>query len=125
MLDHIGIDVLDLAAAKTFYAKALAPLGYKLLMEFPEFAGFGVENQEGPLANFWLHQTEHASKPLHFAFRAPDRKTVDAFYEAALAAGAKDNGAPGIRDLYHANYYGAFVLDLEGRNLEVVCHQAE
>lgn len=125
MLDHIGIDVSNLEAAVDFYKKALAPLGYQLLMEFPGFAGFGIESKEGPLANVWLRESETPSQNLHIALRAVDRKTVDAFYETSINAGARDNGKPGIRDLYHPNYYGAFVLDLDGRNLEAVCHQPE
>ena len=117
MIDHMSINVSDLAASKRFYAAALKPLGYSLMMEFGEqAAGLG----EGGKPDFWLAPGE--PKPAHIAFRSPDRATVDAFYAAAIAAGARDNGAPGVRANYHPGYYGAFVLDPEGNNLEAVIH---
>jgi catechol 2,3-dioxygenase-like lactoylglutathione lyase family enzyme len=125
MLDHIGFPVSDFARAKAFYAQALKPLGIALVMELtPEqsrggaFAGFG----ESRIPYFWLQTSGTPGKGLHVAFRAKDRATVDAFYQAALAAGGKDNGAPGLRPHYHAHYYGAFVLDPDGHNIEAVCH---
>ena len=103
MIDHTGVTVADVAKSKAFYRAALAPLGYRMLMEWEQFAGFGVP-------------------PVHIAFRADARALVDAFHKAALAAGGRDNGAPGPRPQYHPNYYGAFVLDPDGHNIEAVCH---
>jgi catechol 2,3-dioxygenase-like lactoylglutathione lyase family enzyme len=118
MIDHIGISVRDYARSKEFYLAALAPLGYVLVMEFGDAAGLG----EGGKPDFWISAGGDVDKPMHIALRARDRKGVDAFYQAALAAGGKDNGAPGLRAHYHPSYYGAFVFDLDGNNLEVVCH---
>lgn len=117
MIDHISIGVRDLEKSKAFYAAALAPLGYALMMEFPGVAGLGEKGKP----DFWLGAGEVGARH-HVAFLAPDRKTVDAFYEAAIRAGGKDNGAPGLRPQYHPNYYGAFVLDPDGHNIEAVCH---
>ena len=117
MIDHTGIYVSSIAKSKAFYAAALAPLGYSLLMEFGSDAGFGV----APKPDFWIGQGE-VGRPTHVAFRADSRRAVDAFYKAAIDAGAKDNGAPGLRPQYHENYYGAFVLDPDGHNIEAVCH---
>ena len=122
MLDHISIAVSDFAAAKQFYQAALQPLGYHLLMEVQGFAGFGVKTAQGPLASFWFHQGMPASK-IHIAFSANNRQMVDDFYTAALEAGGKDNGKPGIREIYHPNYYAAFIIDLDGNNIEAVCHK--
>ena len=116
MIDHIVIGVSDLAASKSFYEQALAPLGYVTIMEFPGVAGMGV----GGKPDFWLRQTD-GQEPAHVAF-ATDRPTVDAFHAAALAAGGRDNGGPGVREGYHPHYYGAFVLDPDGHNVEAVCH---
>jgi catechol 2,3-dioxygenase-like lactoylglutathione lyase family enzyme len=125
MLDHIGIAVSDYVRAKAFYLKALAPLGVGLEMEVTAAqtgndpaAGFG----EAGRPYFWIGPGKVGAHA-HVAFLAADRKTVDAFYEAALAAGGKDNGAPGLRPHYHAHYYGAFVLDPDGHNIEAVCHK--
>ena len=128
MIDHIGIGVADFAHAKRFYAAALAPIGYALVMEVQaevtgggDAAGFG----ENGKPDFWISgEKERTSPPAHIAFRAADRKAVDAFYAAALAAGGRDNGAPGLRPHYHENYYAAFVIDPVGHNVEVVCHAA-
>lgn len=125
MIDHIGIEVSDYASAVSFYKQALAPLGYELLMEVQGFAGFGIKKANGPIANFWIHQGNNPTHKAHIAFTASDRKTVQAFYKAALNAGGKDNGQPGLREIYHPNYYGAFVLDPDEHNVEVVCHQPE
>jgi catechol 2,3-dioxygenase-like lactoylglutathione lyase family enzyme len=126
MIDHTGIRVSDLARAKAFYSAALAPLGYRLLLEFPaavtgsdDVAGFGV----APKADFWVAHGNPNRPPLHVAFRTDERAIVDAFHRAALEAGGRDNGAPGPRPHYHADYYGAFVLDPDGHNIEVVCHE--
>ena len=118
MIDHVSARVSDVDKAKDFYSKALAPLGYSLHMEFPEGAGFGTG--EG-IPAFWIGTNEERGAT-HVAFSAKDRATVDAFYEAAMSAGGKDNGAPGVRAHYHENYYGAFVLDPDGHNIEAVCH---
>jgi catechol 2,3-dioxygenase-like lactoylglutathione lyase family enzyme len=124
VLDHIGFPVADYAQAKMFYEKALAPLGYALIMEVAQSendapaAGFGANGKP----DFWIGGEGALTKPIHIAIAAKDRATVDAFYRAALAAGGKDNGAPGLRPHYHPNYYGAFVLDPDGHNIEAVCH---
>ena len=125
MIDHLGFSVSDYARAKAFYTAALAPLGYSLLMEVTQqdrpgesAAGFGVDGKP----DFWIGGEGGLNKPVHVAIAAKDRATVDAFYRAALAAGGRDNGAPGIRAHYHPNYYGAFVLDPDGNNIEAVCH---
>lgn len=119
MIDHMGILVSDLDASVAFYTRALAPLGYEVVMRFPQFVGFGVAGKP----DFWIGTGAPTDK-LHIAFRARGRAEVRAFYEAAIAAGGKDNGPPGIRELYHPNYYGAFVLDHDGHNIEAVCHDA-
>ena len=125
MIDHLGITVRDHDAAKDFYLKALAPLGMGVVMSVPkaesgapsDFTGFGYDHK--PF--FWIGQGA-ATGALHLCFTAKNRGAVDAFYKAALAAGARDNGPPGIRAHYHPNYYGAFVIDPNGVNLEAVCH---
>jgi catechol 2,3-dioxygenase-like lactoylglutathione lyase family enzyme len=124
MLDHIGIPVSDYAASKSFYERALAPLGVALVMEVtPEqtgddyAAGFGAQGK--PF--FWIGR-DNAQGHTHVAFVASRRTDVDAFHRAGLVAGGKDNGAPGLRPHYHENYYGAFVLDPDGHNIEAVCH---
>jgi catechol 2,3-dioxygenase-like lactoylglutathione lyase family enzyme len=119
MIDHISLRSTDFEASKQFYEKALAPLGYEIKMTFPDGAGFGA----GGTIDFWLTPGQIGT-PAHIAFSCPDRATVDAFHSAAIAAGAKDNGAPGLRADYHPNYYGAFVLDRDGHNIEAVCHLA-
>jgi catechol 2,3-dioxygenase-like lactoylglutathione lyase family enzyme len=124
MIDHIGFPVSDYATSKAFYEKALAPLGYTLVMEVrvnemgAPAAGFGI----GGKPDFWIGGEGGVGNPLHVAILAKDRATVDAFHKAALAAGGRDNGAPGLRPQYHANYYAAFVLDPDGNNIEAVCH---
>lgn len=125
MLDHITLPVSNYEAAKAFYQRALAPLGYSLLMEVQGYAGFGMQGEHGPLATFWIHAGEKPISATHVAFTAKDRKTVDTFYNTAIEAGGKDNGKPGIREIYHPSYYGAFVFDLDGYNIEAVCHQPE
>lgn len=119
MIDHMGILVSDLDASVAFYTRALAPLGYAVVMRFPQFVGLGVAGKP----DFWI-ATGSPTDKLHIAFRARGRAEVRAFHEAAIAAGGKDNGPPGIRELYHPNYYGAFVLDHDGHNIEAVCHDA-
>lgn len=123
-LDHIGLQVSDFARAKKFYSAALQPLGIKLQMEFPTPAG-GVAGFGRCKPEFWIAAGETPTSPFHIAFHAVNRAEVDAFYKAAIAAGAKDNGAPGLRPQYHPNYYGAFVIDPDGHNVEAVCHYPE
>jgi catechol 2,3-dioxygenase-like lactoylglutathione lyase family enzyme len=118
MIDHTGVSVADVARAKAFYRAALAPLGYAMLMDFEQFAGFGV----APKPDFWIGHGAPNEPRVHIAFRAESRATVDAFYKAAIAAGGRDNGPPGLRPHYHDNYYGAFVLDPDGHNIEAACH---
>ena len=125
MIDHIGFPVSDYVRAKAFYTQALAPLGYSLIIEVMQddrpgepAAGFGTNGKP----DFWIGGEGALNKPVHIAILAKDRAMVDAFYKAALAAGGRDNGAPGIRAHYHPNYYGAFVLDPDGHNIEAVCH---
>ena len=128
MIDHTGVIVSDLNRSKVFYQKALAPMGYKLMMEFPadvtgtvDVAGFGVP----PKPDFWLSSGKPNKQGSHIAFRAENHSQVKEFYKAALAAGGKDNGAPGPRPHYHENYFGAFVLDPDGHNIEAVCHDPQ
>lgn len=120
-LDHVGFSVKDFAASRAFYKAALAPLGMSVVMEGPGWAGFGEPGKP----EFWLGASATTSTRVHVAFRAADRAQVRAFYAAAIAAGGKDNGAPGLRPDYHEHYYGAFVLDPDGHNIEAVCHRAE
>src|SRR5690349_10288979 len=115
MIDHIGLNVRNIDVSKKFYEAALKPIGYALIMEFPGVAGFG----EGQKPDFWLGAKDEAPQQVHIAFASKDRATVDAFYAAAIAAGGRDNGAPGLRPMYHPAYYGAFVLDPDGHNIEV------
>jgi catechol 2,3-dioxygenase-like lactoylglutathione lyase family enzyme len=126
MLDHVGFPVSDYARSKAFYERALAPLGYALIMEVgaehtesgSPAAGFGANGKP----DFWIGGEGGLQKQMHIAIAAKDRAMVEAFYQAALAAGAQDNGAPGLRPQYHPDYYGAFVLDPDGHNIEAVCH---
>ena len=120
MLDHIGLAVSDIAKSKQFFQAALAPLGYTVVMDFGEAIGLG----EAGKPDFWIAKGK-GTAPAHIAFVAPNRATVAAFYKAAMAAGGRDNGAPGLRTQYHPNYYGAFVHDPDGNNIEAVCHQPE
>jgi catechol 2,3-dioxygenase-like lactoylglutathione lyase family enzyme len=126
MIDHTGVSVSDFVTSKAFYMSALRPIGYELLLEFPssvtghsDVAGFG----EPPKPDFWIALGTPNRPALHIAFRVNRRALVDAFHRAALAAGGRDNGAPGLRPHYHQDYYGAFVLDPDGHNIEVVCHE--
>ena len=122
MLDHVTLNVRDYVTSKRFYEQALQPVGLEPVMVFDDFrtAGFGVPGQ--PV--FWISQREPLGGSTHVAFSALDRATVDGFHAAALAAGGTDNGAPGLRPQYHESYYGAFVLDPDGNNIEVVCHRS-
>ena len=125
MLDHTGIAVADLDRSKAFYTRALSPLSIGLVVEVTAeqtgrdaHVGFGADGK--PF--FWIGSGVRPSGPVHFAFTAQSRAQVDAFYGAALATGGRDNGAPGLRPHYHASYYGAFVFDPDGNNIEAVCH---
>ncbi len=121
MFDHVGLNVRDYAASRAFYERALAPLGWSVVMAFDEWKAAGFGRAEKP--DFWISEREPYGTGTHIAFVADDRATVDAFHAAALAAGGEDNGAPGIREMYHPTYYGAFVLDGDGNNVEAVCHR--
>jgi catechol 2,3-dioxygenase-like lactoylglutathione lyase family enzyme len=127
MIDHTGLQVSEPARSRRFYDAALSPLGYTMLSEIPKqftegrvVLGYGV----APKPDFWVAEGRPNEPRLHIAFRAKDHAEVDKFYAAALAAGGKDNGPPGPRPHYHAHYYGAFVLDPDGHNIEAVCHTA-
>lgn len=125
MFDHVGFSTPDLQRLRAFYETALAPLGITCLMEVTAdmtggdaFLGFGRERPQ-----FWISTGAHHAPGLHIAFAADNRAIVDAFYKAALGAGGRDNGPPGLRPHYHPDYYGAFVLDPDGHNIEAVCHK--
>ena len=133
MLDHLGILAKNIAGAKAFYDAALAPLGAKVVLEFEppgstgaRYIGYGTEAGK---PKFWIQTSvgtpADKSGPIHLAFHAKTHGQVDAFYKAALAAGGRDNGQPGPRPHYHKSYYGAFVLDLDGNNIEAVCHKPQ
>jgi catechol 2,3-dioxygenase-like lactoylglutathione lyase family enzyme len=126
MIDHTGVIVSDFSKSLAFYTGALAPIGIVKIVEIPasitghtDVAGFGPPGKP----EFWLSRGTPNQPPIHIAFRVDSRAAVDAFYQAAVAAGGRDNGAPGIRAHYHPDYYGAFVLDPDGHNIEAVCHK--
>lgn len=121
MFDHIGFAVGNFEQSKAFYLQALAPLGIGVVMEGDGWAMLGKHGK----GQFWFGSYGNPPGAIHVAFAAENRAQVQAFYEAAIAAGGRDNGAPGIREQYHPNYYGAFVFDPDGHNVEAVCHQAE
>ncbi len=130
MIDHITVRVRDLAKTREFYRQALAPLGYRVAYEAVHdgvsVLGFGAEVPgEGFKIDTWFVDTEPVSGPTHLCWRAKSRTEVEAFYAAALSAGGADNGKPGLRPHYHAHYFGAFVLDPDGNNVEAVCHAPE
>lgn len=150
MLDHIGIAIADIRRSEAFYAAALAPLGITKLFEYgpdkTDSGGTAIGFGKDMMPFFWIGDKGDSGAVVprtstampgghgdlitvgegtHVAFTAPDRATVDAFYEAAIGAGGKDNGGPGLRPIYHPNYYGAFVLDPDGINIEAVCHRPE
>ncbi|MDZ4790120.1 MAG: VOC family protein [Hyphomicrobiales bacterium] len=126
MIDHFGFGVSDYERAKAFYTKVLAQLDIDMLMDVPAAmmatgsaaCGFGRRGKP----DFWISAQGKTTPPVHLALRTETRAQVDAFYRAALEAGATDNGPPGVRLQYHSNYYGAFVRDLDGHNIEAVCH---
>lgn len=121
MIDHVTANVSDFERAKGFYEQALAPLGYSVRMEFEDAAGFGTGDG---IPDFWIGSSSERGAT-HVAFSANDRAAVDAFHEAALAAGGTDNGAPGLRPHYHETYYAAYVHDADGNNIEAVSHRPE
>lgn len=128
MIDHIGFAVADHARSRAFYVAALAPLGFGPVMDLSAeetggYAGTGFGPRGRP--RFWIGTGDKRGGSMHVAFEAPTRAAVDAFYQAAIAAGGRDNGAPGLRPHYHATYYGAFVFDHDGHNIEAVCHLPE
>ena len=120
VIDHIGLRVSDLARSSAFYAAALAPLDYRVLMDHDFGVGLGAEGKP----DLWLYPGTPPDEPVHVALAAPDRATVDAFHRAALQAGAEDVAGPRVRPEYHPDYYGAFVADPDAYNLEAVCHGA-
>jgi len=130
VIDHTGVSVSDYARSKAFYTQALGAIGYAVLMEVPaalsgktDAAGFGDTGATPPKPDFWIGQGTPNRPAVHVAFRVRQRAQVDAFHAAGLAAGGRDNGAPGIRAHYHPGYYAAFVLDPDGHNIEVVCFE--
>ncbi|MBC3875542.1 VOC family protein [Undibacterium flavidum] len=131
MIDHLSTYATDYVATKDFYLSAFAPLGFTLQMEFvaewnadfptQRMCAFGVEGKP----TFWIIESKEKATPRHVAFTATSRTAVDAFYQEAMTHGGEDNGKPGLRPHYHANYYGAFVFDPDRNNVEAVCHTAE
>ena len=121
ILDHLGFAVSNYQRSRDFYTAALAPLDIELVMEAQGWLGFGRDGKP----ELWFGEAKTPQSPMHIAFSAKSRSQVDCFYNSAIAAGAIDNGAPGIREIYHPNYYGAFVIDPDGHNIEAVCHIAE
>ncbi|RCS22406.1 VOC family protein [Phyllobacterium salinisoli] len=123
MLDHIGFNISDMEKSRTFYDAALRPLGIESVMEFGDWVGYGRNRKP----EFWIGAQRGAGLQgtLHVAFSAGTRTEVDRFYQVALATGGRDNGAPGIREHYHPDYYAAFVIDPDGHNIEAVCHLPE
>lgn len=119
MFDHIGFGVSDLARSQAFFLAALSPLAVRVVMEGPYGVGLGRDGKP----SLWLHRADLPATPMHLAFSAETRQQVDDFHAAALAAGGRDNGAPGLRPHYHPHYYGAFVIGPDGHNVELVCHR--
>ena len=121
IIDHIGLFVSDVDKSKEFYSRVLLPLNIELVTEEQGWAGYGKYGKP----DFWFGTDENVQSPMHIAFIAENRESVNQFYEAAISAGGRDNGKPGIRNIYHPNYYGAFVIDPDGPNIEAVCHKEE
>jgi catechol 2,3-dioxygenase-like lactoylglutathione lyase family enzyme len=120
VFDHVGLNVKDYEASLAFYEQALKPLGYRVVARHDEWKACGFGDGDDP--TLWIAEREPYGTGMHVAFRSDDREKVNAFHDAALAAGGTDNGEPGLRE-YHPNYWGAFVLDLDGNNVEAVCHR--
>jgi len=118
VIDHVVLGVNDIAASRAFYEQALAPLGVRVVLDLPGYIGFGDRGMP-----WFFVASRRPTERVHVAFSAESRDLVDAFHAAALAAGGQDNGAPGPRPIYHAHYYGAFVYDPDGNNIEAVCHR--
>jgi catechol 2,3-dioxygenase-like lactoylglutathione lyase family enzyme len=123
MFDHVGLNVGDYTKSRAFYERALAPLGYHVVMASDERKGAGFGQDRKP--EFWVSEREPVGTGTHVAFSCAERATVDAVYAAAIDAGGRDNGPPGLREHYHPTYYAAFVIDPDGNNIEAVCHRAE
>ena len=123
MFDHVGLNVSDYGKSRAFYERALAPLGYHVVMASDERKGVGFGQDRKP--EFWVSEREPVGTGTHVAFSCAERTTVDAVYAAAIDAGGRDNGPPGLREHYHPTYYAAFVIDPDGNNVEAVCHRAE
>lgn len=125
LIDHVGIDVSDLARARAFYDAALGSLGAAIVQEVPGVVlGYaGAQHVQSGEASFWVAAGKGPITPVHVAFAVKDHDAVHAFHQAALGAGGRDNGGPGYRPHYHPNYYAAFVLDPDGHNIEAVCHR--
>ena len=121
IIDHVVFAVTNVEKSKNFYLQALAPIGLEVVTEGEGYVGLGVQGKP----ELWLKQNEEGQRPMHIGFLGHSREQVDEFYKLALEAGGIDNGAPGIRQDYHKDYYGAFVIDSEGHNIELVCHQPE
>lgn len=121
MIDHMSTYATDYPATRAFYEAVLSPLGYQLVMEFPEMCAFGTPNNP----TFWVIRSEEPASPRHWAFAAGDREMVTHFYHAGLKQGGEDHGPPGLRPQYHEHYYGAFLRDPDGNNVEAVCHMPE
>lgn len=128
MIDHLSVVVSDYEKSKAFYLQALVPTGHSRLIELPAALGGNTDSAgfcHADGSDFWISQGNAVKPPIHIAFRVSSRAAVDAFYKAAIAAGGKDNGTPGLRTHYHPSYYGAYVLDPDGHNIEAVCHEAQ
>jgi len=126
MIDHVSLGVADLARARAFYDAVLAPLGYRRLFDLDDASGYGVERKAGQALPFWIgHEPQGAAASGHLCFAAPSRAAIDAFHRAALAAGGRDDGKPGLRPHYHANYYAAFAIDPDGHRIEAARHETE
>ena len=121
IIDHLGISVRNVGKSREFYVRALAPLGVELITEVQGWVGFGKNGKP----EFWFGEHQDTQSPMHLAFVASNREEVRQFYQAAIEAGGQDNGPPGVREIYHPDYYGAFVLDPDGNNIEAVCHKPE
>ena len=129
VIDHLSLGVRDLARSRAFYDAILAPLGYRRGYDRDDVSGYGLPEEHAlreQALPFWIGaDPEGPAHNGHICFHAPDRAAVEAFHKVALAAGARDNGAPGLRPQYHASYYAAFVIDPNGHRLEAVCHQPD